>query len=99
MPKPPSSLPTPSKAAALSHVPCREELPRVIAVGSGELARRIVALALEHGVKVREDADLAEVMASLEIDAPIPVEVLGTVAEILAYVYRANRQPSPEVHA
>ena len=48
-------------------------------------------------MKVREDADLAEILSVLEVDSIIPVEVLATVAEILAYVYRANGAELPEM--
>lgn len=81
------------KAAALSYDRARGDLPRVTAVGTGELAEEIVALALKHGVKVREDADLAEVLTALDIDSPIPPETFATVARILAYVYLANGNP------
>ncbi|MCH7861928.1 MAG: hypothetical protein IH998_09615, partial [Proteobacteria bacterium] len=40
---------------------------------------------------VREDADLAEILQAMEIDSEIPVAAFAAVAEILAYVYRANR--------
>jgi flagellar biosynthesis protein len=81
------------KAAALTYDRARGDLPRVTAVGKGELAEEIVALALEHGIKVREDADLAEVLAALDVDSPIPPETFATVAQILAYVYLANGKP------
>ncbi len=89
----PSSRARQSKAAALEHVEGRGESPRVIAAGQGALAEKIVAIALANGVKVREDADLAEILAALEVDSPIPDAALATVAEILAYVYRANDTP------
>lgn len=65
-------------------------LPRITAAGYGKLAEEIVALAFANGVKVREDADLAQMLAAIEIDSDIPSEALVAVAEILAYVYKAN---------
>lgn len=64
---------------------------RIVASGRGAVARQIVELAFANGVKVREDADLAEVLALIDVDSPIPVEVMAAVTEILTYVYRANR--------
>ena len=61
------------------------------ATGRGLVAEQILAIAFERGIKVREDANLANVLAALELETPIPVGVLSTVAEILSYVYRANR--------
>jgi len=77
-------------AVALSYEPGATDLPTVVASGRGALAEQIVSLAFAHGVKVRTDADLAEVLAAVEVDTVIPVEAFVAVAEILAYVYRAN---------
>lgn len=52
-----------------------------------------LAIALDHGVKLRQDADLAGVLAALDIDSPIPLGALSTVTGILTYVHRANGAP------
>ncbi len=67
--------------------------PRVTATGRGVVAEQIIAIALDHGVRVREDADLAGVLAALDIDSPIPLGALSTVTGILTYVYRAKGAP------
>jgi flagellar biosynthesis protein len=64
--------------------------PRILASGYGAVAERILAIAFESGIKVREDADLAEVLAALEIGREIPLEAFAAVAEILSYVYGIN---------
>ncbi len=65
-------------------------LPRIVAKGHGTVAEQILALAFAHGVKVREDADLVEILEAIEIDSEIPLAALAAVAEILTYLYRAN---------
>lgn len=65
-------------------------LPQVVASGYGEVAQQILALAFAHGVKVREDADLAEILAALDLGTDIPLEALHVVTELLARVYAAN---------
>jgi flagellar biosynthesis protein len=65
--------------------------PRVVATGRGPVADQILAIAFEKGVPVREDSDLAQILAAVELDAEIPIDALAAVAEILSYVYRANR--------
>ena len=65
-------------------------LPKVVAAGYGKLAEQIVELAFKNGIKVREDKDLAQMLAAIEIDSEIPTEALVAIAEILAYVYKAN---------
>jgi flagellar biosynthesis protein len=69
----------------------RGKSPKVVATGRGAVAEQILAIAFEKGVPVREDADLAQILAAVELDAEIPIDALAAVAEILSYVYRANR--------
>ncbi len=83
-------------AVALSYSPERgDDAPKVIASGRGAEAEQILDLAFRQGVKVREDPDLAEILAAVEIDAVIPLSAFVAVAEILKYVYSANHQPVP----
>ena len=82
----------PDLAVALALRAGSDDAPRVVAKGRGALAAQIVALARDHGVAVRRDRDLAALLAALEIDSPIPVAAFAAVAEILAQLYRANRQ-------
>ncbi len=67
--------------------------PKVVAAGRGSVAEQILALAFANGVKVREDADLAELLSAIDIDSEIPVAAFTAVAEILRYVYLANADP------
>ena len=69
----------------------RPKSPRVVATGRGAVAEQILAIAFEKGVPVREDSDLAQILAAVELDSEIPIDALAAVAEILSYVYRANR--------
>ena len=77
-------------AVALRYEPDSEYAPKVVAGGRGTVAEQILEIAFAHGIKVREDQDLAEVLSSIDIDSEIPVEAFAAVAEILIYVYRAN---------
>ena len=79
-----------AKAVALSYEPDAADAPRVVAKGKGAIAERILEIAFAAGVKVREDADLVEILQAVDLDSEIPVEAFRAVAEILAYVYRAN---------
>jgi flagellar biosynthesis protein len=78
-------------AVALRHAPGAPASPRIVASGRGFAAERILALAFANGVKVREDADLAEMLAAVGIGDEIPFAAFSAVAEILAYIYRANQ--------
>ncbi|MBE1237053.1 EscU/YscU/HrcU family type III secretion system export apparatus switch protein [Phaeovibrio sulfidiphilus] len=78
-------------AVALDYDPLAgDNAPRVVASGRGFIAEQILQLAFAHGVRVRKDADLVEVLSAVDIDSEIPLEAFMAVAEILAYVYHAN---------
>ncbi len=68
----------------------------MVASGQGHIAEQIVRIALDHGITVRQDADLVEILAKLDIDSLIPVEAFAAVAEILSYIYRTQGKPLPE---
>ncbi len=88
-------IPDRKTAVALKGSESGKKVPRLAAAGRGELAEKILKLAYENGIDVREDSDLAELLASIEIDSPIPTEAFMAVGEILYYVYRANGQENP----
>lgn len=87
--------PTRQTAVALKDRTQERKVPEIIGAGRGKIAEQILQLAYENGIHVREDSDLAEMLAKIEIDSPIPSEAFAAVAEILSYVYRANGQPNP----
>ena len=82
-------------AVALKDRTAERAVPQILAAGRGKIAEQILQLAYENGLAVREDSDLAEMLAKIEIDSPIPSEAFGAVAEILSYIYRANGKPNP----
>jgi flagellar biosynthesis protein len=77
-------------AIALAYDRESDTAPRVAAKGKGYIAEQILKLAEQHGVEIREDADLATLLSKLDIDAVIPLEAYAAVAEILSYIYKAN---------
>ncbi|GAB1155538.1 EscU/YscU/HrcU family type III secretion system export apparatus switch protein [Paenibacillus illinoisensis] len=82
------------KAVALKYVPGESEAPIVVAKGRGKVAEAILDKAKENGVPVQEDAALVEVLSKLDLDEQIPAELYQLVAEVLTYIYRADRLAS-----
>jgi len=82
--------PTLQKAVAISYERGVDSAPMVVASGKGAIAEQILQIAFARGIKVREDAELVEMLAMVDIDSPIPLEAFTAVAEILACVYKAN---------
>lgn len=82
-------------AVAVKDGAAEGKLPQITAAGRGKIAEQILQIAFEQGIKVREDAALAEMLAQIELDSPVPSEAFMAIAEILTYVYRANGEPNP----
>ena len=83
----PDTIPS---AVALTYEMDRQSLPKVVAHGKGAVAEKIVELAARHGIPVRQDPDLVQILDKLDLDSEIPTEAFVAVAEILAVIYRAN---------
>ncbi|TAK24691.1 MAG: EscU/YscU/HrcU family type III secretion system export apparatus switch protein [Chloroflexota bacterium] len=80
----------PRRAVALGYDRQKLAAPQVVATGAGALAERIIALAREHGVPIREDRDLVQLLAKLDLGDTIPAELYPVIAEVFAFVYRLN---------
>ena len=83
-------------AIAIEHNEARHGAPKITAKGRGAVAEQILQIAFDRGIKVRSDADLAEILEAVEVDSIVPLEALAAVAEILSYVYRAQSNLTPE---
>lgn len=71
--------------------------PRVVAKGRGLIAQAIIERAKEHGVYVHESEDLVGILMQVELDENIPPQLYQAVAELLAWVYRLEREEKPPV--
>jgi flagellar biosynthesis protein len=83
------------KAVALTYRPGKDAAPKVTASGRGKIAERIIDIARENGIPVKDDPDLVEVLSKLEVEEEIPPSVYVVVAELLAFAYRVNGKKPP----
>jgi flagellar biosynthetic protein FlhB len=68
------------------------DAPVCLAKGVDAVARRIRAVAEQHGIPIVENPPLAKALhATVEIDQEIPPEHYRAVAEIIGYVMRLRR--------
>ncbi len=71
--------------------------PTVVAMGRGELGRRIIETAQAHGVPLEENAPLAEALSHVELETAIPPELYEAIAIIIGFVMRASAEASEGV--
>ncbi len=80
-----------ARAVALQYQPDRDDAPRLIAKGKGDLAERIIQIAKENHIPIQEDPMLVSVLYELDLWEVIPPELYEVVAEVLVYVYRVRK--------
>jgi flagellar biosynthetic protein FlhB len=81
-------------AIALRYRHGEDAAPVVVAKGVDHLAAVLRAEAKKHGVPRVEDRKLARALyAQVQVGRPVPGELFGAVARVLAVVYRRQRRP------
>ena len=78
---------SPAYAVALGYDPAK---------GQGQIAEKIIQIALDEGIEIHRDADLIQILKAVDIDSEIPLEAFAAVAEIISYIYQANNKTLPE---
>lgn len=81
-------------AVALAYAP-GDAAPKVIAKGRGLIADEIIARAHQHDIYVHESAELVALLMQVDLDAHIPPQLYVAVAELLAWLYRIERESAP----
>jgi len=81
---------TTQKVAALKYDAQTDSAPVLKAKGVGFIAERIIKIAKENDIPIKEDPDLVELLMQIDVDKEIPPELYKVVAEILAFVYHLN---------
>jgi flagellar biosynthesis protein len=87
------------KAVALKYREKEMAAPRIVAKGEGLIAQKIRELALANNIPLHHDDDLVELLSQVAIDREIPPELYASVAEVLAWIYRANEEARKGIFA
>jgi flagellar biosynthesis protein len=80
------------KAAALTYRPEKDSAPRIMAKGSQKVAEKIIQSAKAHGIPLKEDPHLIEILSTLDLYQEIPPALYKAVAEVLVFIYKMNNQ-------
>ena len=80
------------KAVGLRYNKNEDNAPKVIAKGVGTVAERIIEKAIEHGVYIKEDKSLVEILEKFDMYQEIPEELYEIIAEIFTYVYNTEKK-------
>ncbi len=61
--------------------------PKVTAKGKGLIAEEILKLASENDIPIKEEPELVELLATVELGDQIPEALYVAVAEVIAFAY------------
>lgn len=87
------------EAVALKYSPLENNAPKIVAIGKGEAAEKIIKKAEESNVPVYKDSNLSHALSALNIGDEIPPELYDVVAEILVFLDILDKKYSKEVLA
>ncbi|MFW6035625.1 MAG: EscU/YscU/HrcU family type III secretion system export apparatus switch protein [Halothermotrichaceae bacterium] len=76
------------KAAALKYDINKDNAPRIIASGKGDLAKKVLEAAQKNDIPIKENQDIVDILVKLNIGEEIPPELYQAIAEILSFIYR-----------
>ncbi|NDD66882.1 hypothetical protein EBZ35_04445 [bacterium] len=79
------------QAIAVQYNPSKDKAPKVVAVGKGRVAQKILDLAEEYRIPFYEDSGLTDLLGKLTIQSEIPPHLYKLVAEVLVFVFQLNQ--------
>ncbi|HEX2952854.1 MAG TPA: EscU/YscU/HrcU family type III secretion system export apparatus switch protein [Bacillota bacterium] len=80
------------RAIALRYKKGEDPAPIVLAKGKGTIAEAIMELANKAGIPTMAEPELASLLELTEVGEAIPPEAYKLAAEIIAFVWRLDRQ-------
>jgi len=80
------------KAVALRYNTEKENAPKVLTKGQGNIAERIIKIAKENELPIKKDEDLVELLTKIEIDKEIPTNLYKAVAEVFSFIYNVTNK-------
>jgi len=80
------------KAVALRYKQGTDQAPKVVAKGIDSIARRIIEIAEEENIPVVKSEKAVEEFYGLDLDEEIPSDLYELAAEIIAFVYKLDKE-------
>ena len=78
-------------AVSLQYKKGKNAAPKVTAKGQGWVAEKIIKMAQEKNIPIREDKDLLHLLSEIDVGQEVPESLYKVVAELLAWVYQLNQ--------
>ncbi|WP_304546329.1 EscU/YscU/HrcU family type III secretion system export apparatus switch protein [Sulfurimonas microaerophilic] len=79
------------KAAALKYDASKDSAPRVTAKGEGKTAQKIIEIAKENDIPIKQDENLIELLSNVELDHEVPPQMYKAIAEVFSFIYKQTK--------
>ena len=83
--------PSSKSVVSLKYKKGSDSAPKVTAKGKGWVAEKIIKMAHENNIPIREDRDLLNLLSEIDVGQEVPESLYKVVAELLAWVYQLNQ--------
>ncbi len=80
------------KAVALKYDQEKGSAPKVVATGSGEIAKKILQKADEFDIPIFKNEVLANSLLNLDVDEQIPPNLYKAVAEVFIWLMQSEQK-------
>ncbi|MHB1313922.1 MAG: EscU/YscU/HrcU family type III secretion system export apparatus switch protein [Christensenellales bacterium] len=74
------------KAAALQYNAATDDVPRIVGLGQGRTAQKILQTAAQNDIPIVEDEALVHVLNEFNVGDEIPEELYQMVAQVLVFL-------------
>ena len=74
------------KAVAMKYQMYEDNAPKVLAKGSGEIAKKILEKAKEYDVSIFQNPELTDLLMNVEVNEEIPSELYQAVVEVFIWL-------------
>lgn len=80
------------KAVALQYQAYENNAPKVVAKGSGEIAKKIIDKAKQYDVAIFQNSELTDMLMQTEIDEQIPPKLYQAVVEVFIWLHKTEKK-------
>ncbi|GAX88363.1 flagellar biosynthesis protein [Lebetimonas natsushimae] len=83
---------TNTKAVALKYKVYEENVPKVIAKGTGEIAKKIIQKAKKFDVPLFQNEELVNTLLNVQVNEEIPPKMYEAVVEVFIWLYNLEER-------
>jgi len=80
------------KAVAMKYQMYEDNAPKIIAKGSGEIAKKIIEKAKEFDVSIFQNPELTNMLMNVEINEEVPAELYQAVVEVFIWLHKTEQK-------